>query len=201
MHHIPEDDLSRNHIFLSPNSDYSRHLVKLCERCVQHEKKVLLLTQRKMSSILEKPRSLQQLEHWLHIAFKDIESAPRRIIELYDCTPRPDLIIFDMHSIIAELICRPVLQQCSREALVRHIAKCAAAFCNYREMVHMSKQEQTRLSGKEQVVDSIVIMPTETYPLSPAQFKLLIGLYFCGNKLYNNFSELSDRIRLLQGLR
>jgi len=154
-----------------------------------------------MSSILEKPRSLQQLEHWLHIAFKDIESAPRRIIELYDCTPRPDLIIFDMHSIIAELICRPVLQQCSREALVRHIAKCAAAFCNYREMVHMSKQEQTRLSGKEQVVDSIVIMPTETYPLSPAQFKLLIGLYFCGNKLYNNFSELSDRIRLLQGLR
>ncbi|XP_034484189.1 uncharacterized protein LOC117789209 [Drosophila innubila] len=200
MHRIPQNDLSRNHIFLSPNGDYSRHLVKLCERCVQHEKKVLLLTQRKMSSILEKPRSLHQLEHWLHIAFKDIESAPRRIIELYDCAPHPDLIVFDMHSIIAELICRPVLQQCSRETLVRLIAKCAAAFCNYREMVHVSKLELARSTGKEHPVDTIVIMPTEAYPLSPEQFKLLIGLYFYGNELYNNFSQLSERIRVSQGL-
>ncbi|XP_034106308.1 uncharacterized protein LOC117569302 [Drosophila albomicans] len=201
MHNnIPkDDDLSRNHIFLTPNGDYSRHLIRLCERCVQHEKKVLLLTQRKMSSIfLEKPRSLQQLQHWLHITFKDIESAPRRLIELVDCAPRPHLIVFDMHSIIAELICRPVLQQCSRETLVRLIAKCAAAFCNYREMLRMSakpeQQEQHRL-------DTIVIMPSETYPLSAAQFKLLIGLYFYGNKLFTNFTELAERIRVSQGLR
>ncbi|KAH8387489.1 hypothetical protein KR093_007323, partial [Drosophila rubida] len=175
-------------------------VLQLCERCVQHEKKVLLLTQRKMSNILEKPRSLQQLQHWLHITFKDIESTPRRLIELYDCAPRPDLIVFDMHSIIAELICRPVLQQCSREALVRLIAKCAAAFCNYREMLHMSSKLEPQKQQQRQL-DTIVIMPSETYPLSAAQFKLLIGLYFCGNKLFTNFAELAERIRVSQGLR
>lgn len=175
-------------------------LLQLCERCVQREKKVLLLTQHKMSSILDKPRSLLHLEHWLHIVFKDIESAPRRIIELYDCAPRPDLIIFDMHSVVAELISRPVLQQCSRETLVRHIAKCAAAFCNYREMVHMSKLEQSRATGKQTVLDTVVVLPGEAYPLTPEQFKLFIGLYFCGNELYTNFADLSERIRLSQGL-
>ncbi|EDW65825.2 uncharacterized protein [Drosophila virilis] len=197
MPHISENDLIRNHIFLAPNGEYRRHLVKLCELCVEHEKKVLLMTQNQMSlpGTLKKPRSLVHMERWMSIALKDIESAPRRIIELYDCQPRPDLIIFDMHSIVAELIGRPVLQQCSRKTLVRHVAKCAAAFCNYLEMVHVSKQKHNR-----NAVDAIVIMPTETYPLTPAQFKLLIGLYFSGNELYTNFSALSERIRLSQGL-
>ncbi|TDG40888.1 hypothetical protein AWZ03_012689 [Drosophila navojoa] len=197
MLHSSKDGLTRNHIFLSPNGEYSRPMLKLCEHCVSHEKKVLLLTQQQFNLpvTLKKPRSLVHMERWISITLNDIESAPRRIIELFDCQPRPDLIIFDMYSIVAELLSRPVLQQCTTPTLVRHIAKCAAAFCNYLEMVQAYKQKQ-----KLNAVDAIIVLPTESYPLTQAQFKLLIGLYFSDNEVYTNFASLSERIGLSMGL-
>ncbi|EDV91676.1 uncharacterized protein LOC6566090 [Drosophila grimshawi] len=193
MQHSADDDLIRYHIYLASNVEYSTHLLKLCEHCVQNEKKVLLLTENcemlYLVDTMEKPRSLAHMERCMSIvALKEIESAPRHIIELFDCLPRPQLIVFDMNSIVAaELISNTQLQ-----ILIRHMAKCAAAFCNYMQMQNMFKHACN--------IDAIVIMPTAKYPLTSAHLKLLIGLYFSTNPLYTNFAALVESIRQSQSL-
>ncbi|XP_034667777.1 uncharacterized protein LOC117901216 [Drosophila subobscura] len=202
-------NLISNHIFLTHNSDYVRSVGKLCERATLHDKRVLLITSRLYDlskghdgwdgrqSVVKGRISVCKLI--------DIESTPQQLLDLHDgyepSHDLPDLIVFDLHSIISELLKRPVLQQCSTDKLVRHIAKCSAAFANYRELVC-----NERLGGKPvdgngaNGVDTIVIMSQESYPMTPAQFKLLMGLYYCGNECYTNFSQLSAQISLSQGL-
>lgn len=166
------------------SDSYVRHLVKLCERCMQHHKKVQLLTQHNLSGMLEKPRSLQELEHWLIIMFKDIESAPRRIVELYDCAPRPDLIIFDINSMVIELIGR----QSSSEMIMRHMAKCSASFRHYLGVLYMSNMDK--------VVEAVVILPGSVADpvLTSEQLRILIGLYFADYKIHYSFEYLSECI-------
>ncbi|EDW86364.2 uncharacterized protein Dwil_GK15470 [Drosophila willistoni] len=129
----------------------------------------------------------------------DVESAPVTIIRLFDQMVLPDIIIFDMHSIIWSMLQRPVMQQCSTDKLVRNIAKCSAAFTNYLGMVRESKQCKMSLNPAR--VDTLVIMPQESYPLTPAQFQLLIDLYFYDNECSTNFSQISTSIGAAQGFK
>ncbi|XP_030378782.1 uncharacterized protein LOC115627290 [Scaptodrosophila lebanonensis] len=218
-----------NHIYLTSNTEYGRLLVQLCEKSAKCGKNVLIITQSRtsLSDMLEKHRSSG---HFLILLLSDIESAPRHIVELYECTSMPDLIIFDLNSIIVNLLRWPVMQQRNTETLVRNIAKCAAAFCSYRQMVQQFKEQQQQKRKQEQLQDmgskaketmigkdkqddkkptkkeeqeairshplnTIIIMPTDTYPLSPAQFKLLIGLYFYDNVCHTDFARMVACIR------
>lgn len=185
--HSQDNNNNRNHVYLAPspndegNDAYVRPLVKLCERCMQHGKKVQLLTQHNLSGMLEKPQSLHELENWLIVLFKDIESAPRRIIELFDCAARPDIIIFDINSMVSELIRR----ESSSEMIMRHMAKCSASFCHYLGLLHVSNLLK--------IHDIVVILPVSIADpyLTSEQIRILIGLNFSGYQIHNNFDYLS----------
>lgn len=171
----------------------TRHF-QLCERCALNGNRVLLITNRKSSTSGSHIKSLRILQ------LADIESAPHRLLDLHGSggpdndISAPDLVVFDLHSLVLEAIQRPVMQQCSTDQMVRHIAKCAAAFANYRELV-----ANMELSGKRKSLDTIVVMSQDSYPMTQAQFKLLIGLYFYGNECHTIFSTLAGRISVLQG--
>ncbi|KAH8373591.1 hypothetical protein KR200_011392 [Drosophila serrata] len=186
-------DCISNYIYLTANEEYTKCLEKLCERCALNENRVLLITNRKgISSSNSKCLKIFQLA--------DIESTPCRLLDLQgSCsaendTSAPDLIVFDLHSLVLEAIQRPVMQQCSPDQMVRQIAKCAAAFANYRELV-----ANMELRGQRKSLDTVVVMSQDSYPMTPAQFKLLIGLYFYGNECHTIFSKLAGRISVSQG--
>ncbi|KAH8345234.1 uncharacterized protein [Drosophila kikkawai] len=182
-----------NYIYLAANEDYAQGLVKLCERCALNDNRVLLITKRKGSTTSSFSKCLKVLQ------VVDIESAPCRLLDLQENISAdisaPNLIVFDLHSLILEAIQRPVMQQCSTDQMVRHIAKCAAAFVNYKEQVAATMKQR----GQGEALDTIVVMSQDSYPLTPAQFKLLIGLYFCGNECHTIFSKLAGRISVSQG--
>ncbi|XP_068154924.1 uncharacterized protein [Drosophila tropicalis] len=178
-----------NHIFLTSNGEYVTNVLKLCERITLQQKRVLLITHRQssfVSNLEGNPFGMLALDMTV-CSVDDVESAPGTIIRLFDQMVLPDIIIFDMHSIIWSMLQRPVMQQCSTDKLVRNIAKCSAAFTNYLGMVRE--------------VDTLVIMPQDSYPLTPAQFQLLIDLYFYDNECSTNFSQISTSIGVAQGFK
>ncbi|XP_016980041.1 uncharacterized protein LOC108045277 [Drosophila rhopaloa] len=186
-----------NYIYLTGTEDYALNLAKLCERFAAKEKGVLLITSRQQG--MAKRYSLDSKNCNKYLTFLqlvDVESTPHRLLELQDNAESfdPDLIVFDLQSLVLDALLRPVMQQCSTDKMVRQIAKCSASFVNYREILanlHVQK------AGKS--IDTIVVMSQEPYPMSPAQFKLLIGLYFHGNECHTNFAKLSSRILATQG--
>ncbi|XP_017156279.1 uncharacterized protein LOC108164860 isoform X1 [Drosophila miranda] len=199
-----------NHIYLTHNNDYDRNVEKLCERATLHNKRVMLITSRKYPLPRELDGRQTAAKGRISVCrLIDIEATPQQLLDLHDgyqpSHGLPDLIVFDLHSIIAEVLQRPVMQQCSTDKLVRHIAKCSAAFANYREMVcnewlGAGEGGKSVTENGSNGVDTIVVMSQESYPMTPAQFKLLIGLYFCGNECYTSFSKLSAQISISQGL-
>ncbi|KAH8289357.1 hypothetical protein KR054_004191 [Drosophila jambulina] len=188
-------DCITNYIYLTANEDYAKCLAKLCERCAVNDNRVLLITNRKgITSSSSSSKCLKILQ------LADIESTPCRLLDLQgggsaeNPISAPDLIVFDLHSLVLEAIQRPVMQQCSTDQMVRHIAKCAAAFANYRELV-----ANMELRAERKSLDTVVVMSQDSYPMTPAQFKLLIGLYFYGNECHTIFSQLAGRISVSQG--
>ncbi|KAH8244900.1 hypothetical protein KR032_002104 [Drosophila birchii] len=186
------NDCIGNYIYLTANEDYAKCLTKLCERCALNNNRVLLITNRK-GIISTSSKCLKVLQ------LADIETTPCRLLDLQgnagaDSISAPDLIVFDLHSLVLEAIQRPVMQQCSTDQMVRQIAKCAAAFANYRELV-----TNMELRGQRKSLDTVVVMSQDSYPMTPAQFKLLIGLYFYGNECHTIFSKLVGRISVSQG--
>ncbi|XP_017005434.2 uncharacterized protein [Drosophila takahashii] len=180
-------DCTSNFIYLTGSEDYALNLAKLCERFALKEKRVFLITSRQQE--MAKRFSLNPLNCSKYLSIlqpQDFESTPLRLLELQDSPAessmrRPHLIVFDLQSLVLDALLRPVMQQCSRDKMVRHIAKCSASFVNYREILAPP-------------IDTIVVMSQEPYPLSPAQFKLLIGLYFHGHECHTNFAKLSSRL-------
>ncbi|XP_037726424.1 uncharacterized protein LOC119557645 [Drosophila subpulchrella] len=191
-------DCVNNFIYLTGSEDYALNLAKLCERFVLKEKRVFLITSRQREMAKRFALNSQSSSKYLAILqVLDVESTPNRMLELQDQAESlrcPDLIVFDMQSLVLESILRPVMQQCSTSQMVRHIAKCSASFVNYREILASSE-----LQKAAKPIDTIVVMSQEPYPMSPAQFKLLIGLYFHGNECHTNFAQLSSRILLSHG--
>ncbi|XP_022208765.2 uncharacterized protein LOC111065095 [Drosophila obscura] len=198
-----------NHIFLTHNNDYGRSIEKLCERVTLRDKRVLFISSRidDLSNVAGEWNGREAIVKGRITPFRltDIESTPQKLLDIHDeyqpSHGLPDLIVFDLHSVIAELLQRPLLQQCSTDKLVRHIAKCSASFANYRELLCSEwlggkSVDDSGHSG----VDTVVVMSQESYPMTPAQFKLLMGLYYCGNECYTSFSKLSTQISLSQGL-
>ncbi|XP_017114431.1 uncharacterized protein LOC108137316 [Drosophila elegans] len=189
-------DCINNYIYLTGTEDYALNLTKLCERFASKEKRVLLITSRQQGIAKRYPWNSPNRSKNLTILQLDVESMPHRMLELQDNTEPfgPDLIVFDLQSLVLDALLRPVMQQCSTDKMVRHIAKCSASFVNYREILTNLDLQK---AGK--AIDTIVVMSQEPYPMSPAQFKLLIGLYFHGNECHTNFAKLSGRILVSQG--
>ncbi|XP_017056284.1 uncharacterized protein LOC108098089 [Drosophila ficusphila] len=191
-------DCINKYIYLTGTEDYVLNLAKLCERFALKEKRVLLITSRQQGMASCYPWDFSNRSKYLTtLQLLDVESTPHQMLELQDNTEpfAPDLIIFDLQSLVLEALLRPVMQQCSTDKMVRHIAKCSAAFVNYREILANLEPQK---AGKS--INTIVVMSQEPYPMSPAQFKLLIGLYFHGNECYTNFAKLSARIQDTQGV-
>lgn len=185
--HPQNNKNNRNHVYLAPspndegNDAYVGPLVQLCERCIQQGKKVQLLTQHNLSGMLEKPQSLHALENWQIVQFKDIDTAPQRVIELFDRSESPDIIIFDIHSMVSELIRR----ESSSDMIMRYMARCSAAFCNYLRLLYRSNHLKIR--------DIVVILPVgiaDPY-LSSEQVRILIGLNFSNYQIHYLFDYLS----------
>ncbi|XP_039499974.1 uncharacterized protein LOC120456910 [Drosophila santomea] len=191
-------DCNNNYIYLTGSEDYALNLAKLCERFATKEKRVLLITSRQQGMAKRYPwEEAHSCSKYLTILqLVDVESTPLRMLEMQDSAESlrsPDLIVFDLQSLVLDALLRPVMQQCSTDKMVRHIAKCSASFVNYREILaNMAEQK----AGK--CIDTIVVMSQEPYPMSAAQFKLLIGLYFHGNECHTNFSKLSAKIMVSQ---
>ncbi|KAH8366400.1 hypothetical protein KR084_004313 [Drosophila pseudotakahashii] len=191
-------DCISNFIYLTGSEDYALNLAKLCERFALKEKRVFLITSRQQEMAKRFSLNSQGCSKYLSILqLLDVESTPHRLLELQDNADsirRPHLIVFDLQSLVLDALLRPVMQQCSTDKMVRHIAKCSASFVNYREI--LASLEPTKATRP---IDTIVVMSQEPYPMSPAQFKLLIGLYFHGNECHTNFAKLSTRIQVGQG--
>ncbi|XP_017067421.1 uncharacterized protein LOC108105388 [Drosophila eugracilis] len=191
-------DCINNFIYLTGSEDYALNLAKLCERFALKEKRVLLITSRQQGMAKRYPWDTQNCSKYLTILqLVDVESTPLRMLEMQNNAESfriPDLIVFDLQSLVLDALLRPVMQQCSTDKMVRHIAKCSASFVNYREIL-----TNLELQKEGKPIDTIVVMSQEPYPMSPAQFKLLIGLYFHGNECHTNFGKLSARILVSQG--
>ncbi|EDV38343.1 uncharacterized protein Dana_GF21740 [Drosophila ananassae] len=168
-----------NYIYLAANADYGRSLSKLCERSLLQKQRILLINSRQGSAELH---NLEKYSTLQIVHMPDIESTPHGFLDFPDRDL--DLVIFDLNSIVLNALHRPVMQQCSTDKLVRHIAKCSAAFANYRE----------QLQARCKSVNTVLVMSQDSYPLTQAQFKLLCGLYFCGNECHTSLSKLAGRI-------
>ncbi|ALC49188.1 CG4949 [Drosophila busckii] len=184
-----DDKRIRNHIILAPNEEYKQKVFKFMELSMQRRKKIMLLTQKNTNFTdgLQKQFPTTPIHLLIKVLFNRIEQAPTRLAELSGCTPRPDVVIFDMESLIGELLSRPILQQWDRQTTVRLIARLSAAFSNYSEVLH--------LCVPTKIVDCIVIMPKDPYPLTATQFRLLYGLYFIRFKVYTSFDEIDEVLR------
>ncbi|KAH8373235.1 hypothetical protein KR009_008028 [Drosophila setifemur] len=190
----PSSNCLRNYVYLAGNEDYGPGLSKLCERCALKEKRVLLITSRNARLTRRFQFEVRSKAQEI-LLVPDIEGTPMRLLDLHSSSAAatPDLIVFDLHALVMEVLQRPVMEQCSTDKLVRHVAKCAAAFANYRALLGHSTEAATK------AIDTVVVMSQAPYPLTQAQFKLLIGLYFYGNECYTNFSKLAGNISVCHG--
>ncbi|KAH8291679.1 hypothetical protein KR018_005291, partial [Drosophila ironensis] len=160
-------------------------LRQLCQRCVGQQKRVLLITSRQQECPQVTGAGASNLLKLLRIP--DLESAPVHLDEPPE--PPPHLVIFDLQALVRDALQRPVMQQLSADKLVRQIAKGSAAFANFRELLEARAE-----GGKTRPVTSVVVMSQDAYPMTPAQFKLLCGLYFYGNECCTTFAQLEGSI-------